>query len=68
MKPYHVCPYCQEGIVNEVYYSDWCNVGNGTLFIDDLVVGVCDYCYSESFSKEMHDYNLHLILTTPYHD
>jgi hypothetical protein len=69
IKPYHVCSYCQEGIVNEVYYSDWRNVGNGTLlFVDDLVVGLCDYCHNESVSEEMHDYNLCLIMTTPYYD
>jgi YgiT-type zinc finger domain-containing protein len=65
----HICPYCQDGIIEERTYADWRDVGNGiSMVISDLRVGICDTCHSETVTAEMHDHNLNLIMTESMKD
>lgn len=60
----HICPYCESGILEEDFYSDWVIVGNISLYVHHLCVGVCGSCGSEFVTGEMHDYNLNIIYDT----
>lgn len=63
----HICSYCQEGILEERIYSDWCDIGNGiSMVMSDLRIGICDICGNDSVTAEMHDHNLNLIMTASY--